>query len=297
MKRILAVMFATAFLFTIPACAQETTSETNSETTQSTENSAAESSDYAVLAQQNMQNVKEITLHTAFGDMQGKYSGEMKDNLPHGQGKFVSQNQNQRGWFYEGTFKNGHFEGEGKTVFENGQVQEGTYINDIWHPNTIQYFEFMQTLPGSDFTINEKARSVFTDEKNYFPVSSPEELYSVIDKNITYEDILSNPTQYGDKFLSVSDLTVNLYSTFSITENPENLLELRGAYMETSNAQGENYAIYYRGNINGLKEFSVIDSAIGIPLGVMQKTDDSGVEKQYVVLAAGYVSLEQTPIE
>ena len=126
MKRILAVMFATAFLFTIPACAQETTSETNSETTQSTENSAAESSDYAVLAQQNMQNVKEITLHTAFGDMQGKYSGEMKDNLPHGQGKFVSQNQNQRGWFYEGTLKNGHIEGEGKTVFVNGQVLEGT---------------------------------------------------------------------------------------------------------------------------------------------------------------------------
>mgnify|MGYP005792541969 CR=1 FL=1 len=300
MKRALAVLFTFAFLFSTSGCAKDSTAQTNSEseqTTQYNEDTTSELSDYQALAQQNMQNVKEITLHTSFGDMEGSYSGEMKDNLPHGQGKFVSQNQNQRGWFYEGTFQNGHFEGEGKTVFENGQVQEGTYVNDIWHPNTIQYFEFMQTLPGSDFTINQKARSIFTAEKNYFPVSSPQELSSMIDETITYEDVLYNPEQYGDKFLSVSNLTVNLCSTFSITENPENLAELRGVYMETSNDQGENYALYYRGKIEGIKESSIINSAIGIPLGVMQKKDDSGTEKQYVVLAVGYAALEQTATE
>lgn len=290
MKRYFAALLSTMFLFTITACNNVEAS------IQNTENNHTETnviSDFETEAQKNMSNVKEITLDCTFGKMKGIYSGEMKNNLPHGQGKFVSQNQNQSGWYYEGSFVNGHFEGEGKTVFQNGQIQQGNYINDIWRPNTIQFFEFLQTLPGSNFTINEKARTIFTGEKNYFPVTSSDEITNVTDKNITYQNVIENPNNYGDKFMSVSDLSVITQSTFSVTENPESLAELRGVYIEASHDNNENYVLYYRGNIEDLKDTSIIESAIGIPLDVIKKQDNTGSEKTYVVLAVSYISLQQ----
>lgn len=292
MKRFLISFFSIIFVITISACNHVETSIQNT-----TSNVVETNVDFTEQAQKNMENATEITLNCTFGDMSGIYSGETKNGIPHGKGKFVSQNKNQSGWYYEGDFVDGHFEGTGQTVFQNGQIQQGNYEKDIWHPNTIQFFEFMQTLPESNFVINEKARSIFTAQTNYFPVESSQILFDLIDKDITYENVIKNSQNYGDKFMSISDLSILNCSTFAITENPENLPELRGAYIEGFNQGNENYALYYRGNIDGLKETSVIQSAIGIPLGVMQKIDSSGEEKTYVILAVSYLSLQPTEIE
>lgn len=299
MKKYFAALFSTMFIFALSACNNVETSmqNTTNTTIQNDDTETTAISDFATEAQKNMENATEITLDCTFGEMTGMYSGETKNNIPHGKGKFVSQNQNQRGWYYEGDFVEGHFEGTGKTVFENGQIQQGSYIKDIWHPSTIQFFEFMQTLPESDFTINQKARTILTAEKNYFPAQYSEIPSNLIDKNIHYEDIVKNSSNYGDKFISISDLTISTLSTFAITENPESLPELRGVYIESFSDKGENYALYYRGNIEELKETSIIETAVGIPLGTMNKTDSSGTEKTYVVLAVSNISLQPTKTE
>lgn len=77
---------------------------------------------------------KTITLNLSFGDREGQYTGEMKNDLPHGTGKFKSTNSNGGSWVYEGEFVNGHFEGEGKTKFDNGTIEMGTYKNDVLLP-------------------------------------------------------------------------------------------------------------------------------------------------------------------
>ncbi|NDO45544.1 hypothetical protein [Clostridium sp. MD294] len=299
MKKYFAAFFSTMLILALSACNNVETSMQNTanNTIQNDDIQTNITSDFATQAQKNMENATEITLDCAFGKMTGIYSGETKNNIPHGKGKFVSQNQNQRGWYYEGDFVEGHFEGTGKTVFENGQIQQGTYIKDIWHPNTIQFFEFMQTLPGSDFIINQKARTILTAEKNYFPAQYSEIPSNLIDKNIHYEDIIKNSDEYGDKFISISDLAISTFSTFSITENPEGLTELRGVYIEAFSDKGENYALYYRGNIEELKETSIIETSVGIPLGTMNKTDSSGTEKTYVVLAVSNISLQPEKTE
>ena len=212
MKKYFAAILSAALLFnlsaTLSACNQVEAQEENN-----IENSIT---DFAIEAQQDMENATEITLNCVFGDMKGTYAGETKDGLPHGKGKFVSQNKDQRGWYYQGDFVEGHFEGTGKTVFQNGQVQQGSYVRDIWHPSTIQFFEFMQTLPGSNFTINQKAKEIFTSEKDYFPVESPEQL--PINENITYEEICNDTEKYGNQFISLSDLSISKHTTFDITE-------------------------------------------------------------------------------
>ncbi len=287
MKKYFAAILSAALLFnlsaTLSACNQVEAQEENN-----IENSIT---DFAIEAQQDMENATEITLNCVFGDMKGTYAGETKDGLPHGKGKFVSQNKDQRGWYYQGDFVEGHFEGTGKTVFQNGQVQQGSYVRDIWHPSTIQFFEFMQTLPGSNFTINQKAKEIFTSEKDYFPVESPEQL--PINENITYEEICNDTEKYGNQFISLSDLSISKHTTFDITENPENLPELRGAYIEASHKdKKENYLLYYRGNIDNLKEDSVIQLAVGIPLDTIKEGDNT-----YVALAVSYLSLQPNVTE
>lgn len=78
---------------------------------------------------------KKMTLNLSYGDRVGKYSGELsEDGIPNGKGKFVSTSENGEKWTYEGDFKDGHFDGEGKTTWENGQVEIGTYKDDVIVP-------------------------------------------------------------------------------------------------------------------------------------------------------------------
>ena len=79
----------------------------------------------------------EMTLHLSYGDRTGTYSGEVNDEgIPHGIGKFSSQNPEGVKWVYEGNFVNGHFEGEGKTTWEDGEIEIGTYKDDTIIPMT-----------------------------------------------------------------------------------------------------------------------------------------------------------------
>lgn len=77
---------------------------------------------------------KEITLNLAYGSRTGTYTGDMLDGIPHGSGKFATKNPEGVSWTYEGEFKNGHFEGQGKTTWTDGQIEIGTYKNDVIVP-------------------------------------------------------------------------------------------------------------------------------------------------------------------
>lgn len=75
---------------------------------------------------------KQMTLNFTFGNRTGKYTGEVDENgLPNGKGKFESKNADGDSWSYEGNFKNGHFEGQGTTVWNDGQKQIGEFHNDF----------------------------------------------------------------------------------------------------------------------------------------------------------------------
>ena len=75
---------------------------------------------------------QQVTLNLTFGDRSGTYTGEVNDqNIPNGQGKFTTKNSKGETWIYEGQFKNGHFEGQGKETWPgSGQTIEGTFSND-----------------------------------------------------------------------------------------------------------------------------------------------------------------------
>ncbi|MEL7662059.1 hypothetical protein [Acetobacterium wieringae] len=73
---------------------------------------------------------QEITLVLSFGEKTGTYTGQLVKGLPQGNGVFTVSNDDEIAWTYEGEWEQGHFEGSGETVWEDGFVQEGNYKDD-----------------------------------------------------------------------------------------------------------------------------------------------------------------------
>ena len=91
---------------------------------------------------------KEMTLNLSYGDRTGTYTGEVNEQgLPHGKGKFTSKNSEGEKWTYEGEFKNGHFDGEGKTTWKSGTVEIGTYKDDVIVPMKGNEIKSLHTTP------------------------------------------------------------------------------------------------------------------------------------------------------
>ena len=78
---------------------------------------------------------RKMTLQFSFGEKTGSYTGALDaDGLPTGKGTFISRNADGTEWTYEGEFEHGHFQGEGRTVWEDGDFERGTYVNDVVQP-------------------------------------------------------------------------------------------------------------------------------------------------------------------
>ncbi len=74
-----------------------------------------------------------ITLYLWGRSYYGYYEGEVNaSGLPNGQGRFTSTTTDTKEpWIYEGSFRNGHLEGEGATTWpDDGYRREGYYTND-----------------------------------------------------------------------------------------------------------------------------------------------------------------------
>ncbi|MDR3286804.1 MAG: protein kinase [Prevotellaceae bacterium] len=64
-----------------------------------------------------------------------KYTGQIKDGVPHGLGVAVSENQT-----YEGVFVNGYRDGKGTLLYNNGESYEGDFVkNNIDGRGTYKY--------------------------------------------------------------------------------------------------------------------------------------------------------------
>ena len=113
MKKFLTAIIAVVLLFSFVACGGNATEQT-------TKNEA--------------DNGKTMTLDFNFGQRTGTYWGDLNDQgLPHGKGKFTTTNSEGIEWTYEGEFKNGHFDGDGKTTWRDGE-EIGTYKDDYIVP-------------------------------------------------------------------------------------------------------------------------------------------------------------------
>ena len=103
MKKIASILMAASILTTIVACSEDPKTVTS----------------------------KEMTLNFAFGERAGVYTGEIDDNgIPNGTGTFKAKNTEGTGWTYEGDWVNGHWNGEGTSIWDSGTKYSGSYRDD-----------------------------------------------------------------------------------------------------------------------------------------------------------------------
>lgn len=84
---------------------------------------------------------EEITLDLSFGEKSGTYTGQLVKGLPQGTGVFTVSDEEEVAWTYDGTWKQGHFQGHGETVWEDGFMQEGNYENDLLNGPGKEYLD------------------------------------------------------------------------------------------------------------------------------------------------------------
>ena len=118
----------------------------------------------------------EIVLDRGMGDERGMYKGEMKNELPHGQGKFTKTTENEReqSWWYEGEWEDGLpfgqgtveysgrraakyignfnnqllISGEGKQYEGNYLIYEGEFEDNIYHGQGTLYNNSKEVFSG-----------------------------------------------------------------------------------------------------------------------------------------------------
>ncbi len=79
------------------------------------------------------------------GCMAGQYRGDVKDDFPHGQGRWISL----EGGEYNGQWKEGQFHGQGTYTWPDGQRYEGTWEEGFPHGEGTMYFPDGISLGGT----------------------------------------------------------------------------------------------------------------------------------------------------
>ena len=130
MKKVFVILLSLIMILSFASCSNSAPTNSTSSSEQSGDSTETETYEDT----KNVKN-KEMTLEFSFGTKTGKYTGPLNDNgLPEGQGSFVSENSQGTKWTYTGEFVNGQFEGEGKTEWEGGYFERGTYHNGELEP-------------------------------------------------------------------------------------------------------------------------------------------------------------------
>ncbi len=92
---------------------------------------------------------QQLTLSFTFGERTGTYTGEVLDGLPHGEGTFSTENEDGTAWYYEGEWQQGHFSGQGSSVWEDGFIRSGQYRNDNVNGEGKEYWGGVLRYEGS----------------------------------------------------------------------------------------------------------------------------------------------------
>lgn len=228
---------------------------------------------------------QEITLNLAFGERTGTYTGEMKNGLPNGKGKFTTTNSEGTIWYYEGEFKDGHFNGKGETKFETGQIQSGDFQNELWNPNSFQIYEWLNSLKTISYS--DTAKEFLETHTDFFPSESFDKISEFVDESIEYKMITKEPNLYGNKIIKLENAYI-----VDISANPIDFStdkKYTYAICALNNNETQNvYELYFIGDMKDVFAEDTISTLYGIPLNVHSYQNVSGGYTNSIQLAVCY---------
>lgn len=219
-------------------------------------------------------------------DRKGKYSGDVVDGIPKGNGTFSAVNDENEKYTYTGQWNNGLFNGQGKRVFGDNKITyEGTYKDGEFTPTKLEYLQSFNYNSDDKsnlvFNMTDKATDYIKNNDKIFPTSNFEEIKNKVDTNIEFRHLIKNINNYGDKLIKYDKGTVasiyevNLYG-YDITT------------LQVNNFDGTFYFIYYFGKLNDIYENDNV-VVYGLPIACTSFTNVSNTTTQAIVMLGSYV--------
>lgn len=277
MKKIVLSFFLIALVVSLSSCGSGSSSGTGAKT------KTVEDQSISITWDSWDGSAKEISTITR----DGTYTGEIANGIPNGQGVFSTVNSAGVTWSYTGGFLDGKFHGYGKTVWEEtGEIEEGTYINGLFTPNTYELFNTLSTRMFVPYRISEKNALFIQENLNIFPVSTDEakeKVSTFINKDISYPMMTKNleglegQLHQCDMALATQVFQESLYG-HAVTSII--------ARDETQNY----YVILYDGELPDLYDNTFI-SFVGLPVSYSSYNNVSGGVTTVIVLIGSSVNV------
>lgn len=143
-------------------------------------------------------------------ERQGKYTGELVNGKPSGEGKFVTQNSAGDEWYYEGQFTDGAMTGQGGCYWPDSDYLEvGTYENGLFVPTKTEFFDNMirwysSSMFQNTIELNDTTLEFIRTHENIFPATTEEEkaeAMGLVDSSIEYKHLSKSTSNYLDKLI------------------------------------------------------------------------------------------------
>ena len=144
-------------------------------------------------------------------EVEGLYTGQVVDEIPNGEGTFVSESSDGDIWTYTGQFENGLYNGQGKMTLsaesddqdENLDFEVGTFIDGLFTPTTYELFNTISSFATADYSISDENRDFMELNSDLFPAVTAEaqsKLSNFVDSSITYPMMTKTLDGLGGKF-------------------------------------------------------------------------------------------------
>ena len=149
----------------------------------------------------------------------GTYSGQVVNGIPEGMGTFKAKNPEGNEWYYEGEFKNGTFNGKGKSVWPQNDTREkeyteiGTYKNGLFVPNKGELIAYLGGVGiYGDYAVSDASISFIDAHENFFPTQTEADLQALepfIDRSVEYKHLTKSITPYLSSIISIPNVSVS----------------------------------------------------------------------------------------
>lgn len=216
-------------------------------------------------------------------ELDGKYTGDMADGKPHGEGVFRVELDDSTQYVYQGSFADGSYNGYGITTIEsNGETIEeaGTYTNGEFTPTTGEQFNFVGQLDlFGKFALSEAIIEYIDANKDLFPVATEE--------TIENEDIQEFLSKQFNKTRTQEQIGLVELELYAVQVFEDEFLSGKLTYLLAVDEDGNYYAVYYLGSADVYNED--IFKTYAIPCTTSSFDNISGGITNVIVMAACYI--------
>ena len=204
------------------------------------------------------------------------------NGIPNGNGTFKSQNTSGTKWTYEGEWKNGKMNGQGKTIFEDGKgaADEGTYTDNIYTPTLVEWVQNFG-MRGSDncqYILSDAEKAFIQENSALIEGKDLKGLEGKIDQSFNIERFKKNANSFSPAFVKIKN--ANIIQINEYYEEPGQTVTFCLAYTEDY----ENVLSFYMFGDSG---DAVEDSTVDIVLLPIDYTTYKNVSDESVWAVTG----------